>query len=159
MTRRTLTREEIDEQDFQNLVASSGSEDEGEGLVSSAPVGKKPGSKARKDKLRALLLFGNDEDGDVWGKAGTSNLDEDGYKKSGQSGEHEMEITFRPGLDSTRPAAGGDEDNLTSLEKISDEDERAEIAEKGESRAEACFQRRWPPPHKDGRRRVLLAKI
>ena len=59
-------------------------------------------------------MSGNDEDGDVWGKAGLSN-DLLGSKASSKL-DRDMEITFRPGL-SVKGAAAADEENLTSLEK------------------------------------------
>lgn len=124
LTRRNLTKDEIEEGDFKAYLASSGSEDEGseeeeEGeaeeaaaAAAAAVKGKrgKKASKEDKEKLRALLLTGNDEDGDVWGKAGLSN----GFS-SKPDPKGEMEITFRPGLSVS--AQGKDEENLTTLEK------------------------------------------
>ncbi|OWZ81169.1 hypothetical protein C365_00136 [Cryptococcus neoformans Bt85] len=135
MTRRTLTREEIEEQDFQNLVAASGSEAEGsdfddeEGAGGKSKKDKKKKMKERKEKLRNLLLAGgDDEDGvtDVWGKAGTAWANElediksaalkdkdNSASKKAKKGE-DLEITFRPGLS---VAKGNDDENMTSLER------------------------------------------
>ncbi|BEJ17779.1 hypothetical protein CspHIS471_0700470 [Cutaneotrichosporon sp. HIS471] len=118
MTRRALTREEIEEEDFANLVAGSGSEDsasEPEEKIEKGKKSKKEQAKERKDKLRALLAAG---DGDVWGKAGAAWQEEladirDG-KKTGKKGTDDVEITFKPGL--TNPAVT-DEENMTSLER------------------------------------------
>ncbi len=122
MTRRALTREEIEEQDFANLVAGSGSEESASEAEEEKKGGEKKSkkeiAKERKEKLRALLAQG---DGDVWGKAGTAWQEEladmrdgkDGKKKS-KSKKDDVEITFKPGL--TNPAVA-DEENMTSLEK------------------------------------------
>nr|XP_018263187.1 uncharacterized protein I303_04680 [Kwoniella dejecticola CBS 10117]OBR85345.1 hypothetical protein I303_04680 [Kwoniella dejecticola CBS 10117] len=127
MTRRTLTREEIEEQDFNKLVAASGSEasssseDEEDAEDASSNKKKTKGKeesksktktskaskKERTEKLRQLLLAGNDEDGDIWGKAGTAKAN---AKKD------EMEITFKPAL-SGKLGEGVDEENMTTLER------------------------------------------
>lgn len=136
MTRRTLTREEIEEQDFQNLVAASGSEveesdfDDDEGAGGESKKDKKKKMKERKEKLRNLLLAGgDDEDGvtDVWGKAGTAWANElediksaalkdrsKSASKKAKKGE-DLEITFRPGLSVAK--GDGGEENMTSLER------------------------------------------
>lgn len=136
MTRRTLTREEIEEQDFQNLVAASGSEaeesdfDDEEGGGGKSKKDKKKKMKERKEKLRNLLLAGgDDEDGvtDVWGKAGTAWANElediksaalkdkdNSASKKAKKGE-DLEITFRPGLSVAK--GNDDEENMTSLER------------------------------------------
>jgi hypothetical protein len=143
MTRRTLTREEIDEQDFNNLVgASSGSEDEGEGENKSK---SKP--KTKKSDLRALLLDDDGEDDDVWGKAGTAWKEElaevrgqsqaQANGKKGKSGK-DMEITFRPALSAGgSKAVTGDEENMTTLEKyqMRMKEKKARKKEKRELRA------------------------
>ena len=140
-TRKALTREEIEEQDFKNLVAGSDSEsDEEEGSseeesgaedAKDAPTDAKAKEKAKKAKakerkaaLRALLLKadGSDEEGgsgDIWGKAGryadVDKDDRDAAAASGTGDKHGgMEITFKSAL-----AGGGlaEDDNLTSLER------------------------------------------
>ena len=120
LTRRNLTKDQIEEEDFKAYLASSGSESEGDGesegeaAAAKAQKGKKgkKASKSEADKLRALLLNGgDDEDGDVWGKAGLSAGDTGKADKNG-----DMEITFRPGL-SAGGALGKEDENLTTLEK------------------------------------------
>ncbi|OCF36722.1 hypothetical protein I316_01318 [Kwoniella heveanensis BCC8398] len=159
MTRRTLTREEIEEQDFNNLVASSGSElsddddddnfdevngtgtsiadgkkgEKGKAAAADKKKSKKAAMKERTAKLRELLLAGDDEGGDIWGKAGTAwadELEEIKNPKSGKGKEKEkqkpstskskkedMEITFKPGLSNSLGGAGAEEENMTSLER------------------------------------------
>ncbi|WVQ67813.1 uncharacterized protein L199_006018 [Kwoniella botswanensis] len=134
MTRRTLTREEIEEQDFNNLVAGSGSEaslssedeDEGDQEDEGAKATKKgkgkgkdkKSKKERTEKLRNLLLAGNDEDGDIWGKAGTSFADMiEEPKNKGKKKESEMEITFKPALSTGLGGQEVDEENMTTLER------------------------------------------
>ncbi|KDR84931.1 hypothetical protein GALMADRAFT_107424 [Galerina marginata CBS 339.88] len=82
VTRRALTRKEIEESDFKAYLANSSSEEEEE---DKAP--KKKDKKASRDKLRSLLLGGNDDAmPEGWG-------DEDGANE-----DIDMEITFTPGL-------------------------------------------------------------
>lgn len=112
MTRRTLTREEIDEQDFNNLVASSGSEDEN-------TSGKKS-KKVRSKDMRALLFNNDDGDEDVWGKAGTAwNEELADLRGQGKEtkGNGDMEITFKPALSGLKALDGAEEENMTTLEK------------------------------------------
>jgi hypothetical protein len=129
MTRRTLTREEIDEQDFNNLVgASSGSESETEGA--------KP-KKSNKKDIRALLLDNGDSDEDVWGKAGTAWKEELAEVRGQGKSEKDMEITFRPALSGAMAVTGGDEENMTTLEKyqMRMKEKKARKKEKRELRA------------------------
>ncbi|TCD69922.1 pre-rRNA-processing protein esf1 [Steccherinum ochraceum] len=78
ITRRTLSRKEIDENDFRAYIASSESEDEGDA--------------ASRDKLRALLLSGGDDTlPEGWGQG-----------EDGVGGGADMEITFTPGLSETK---------------------------------------------------------
>ena len=131
VTRRNLTREEIEEEDFKAYLASSASESEEDGAIGSTSVsksskvvdgkkGKRDSAKERTEKLRALLLTGGEDDGDVWGKAGMSNnhhLGEGPSSKkaaNAKSANRDMEITFRPGLSASKSA---DDENLTTLEK------------------------------------------
>jgi hypothetical protein len=131
MTRRTLTREEIDEQDFNNLVgASSGSEDESESGAA------KP-KKSNKKDMRALLLENSDGDDDVWGKAGTAWKEELAEVRGQGKTEKDMEITFRPALSGAKAVTGGDEENMTTLEKyqMRMKEKKARKKEKRELRA------------------------
>ncbi|KAH9486989.1 Pre-rRNA-processing protein esf1 [Psilocybe cubensis] len=98
ITRRALTRKEIEESDFRAYIANTSSESEGEDAAT-APKKKKKDKKASRDKLRALLLGGNDEAmPEGWGDDAKDDVD--------------MEITFTPGLTEKK-----DEENETSLEK------------------------------------------
>ena len=96
ITRRTLSRKEIEESDFKAYLASSGSSDEDADIDTPAA--------AKRDKLRALLLGGG-EDNELlpegWGKD---------TEKAG-----EMEITFTPGLSEKQDNGGGEEE--TTLQR------------------------------------------
>lgn len=93
ITRRTLTRQEIEENDFKAYLASD-TESEFE-----ADEGQK---KMDREKLRALLLSGGDDTlPEGWG----ASFDDDAH-------DIDMEITFAPGLSTAK----GDE-NETTLEK------------------------------------------
>ncbi|KAH7910970.1 hypothetical protein BJ138DRAFT_1113622 [Hygrophoropsis aurantiaca] len=105
-TRRPLTRKEIEEADFKAYIASSssGSESEGEPNVQKKSKGKSGKKAASRDKLRALLLGGNeDELPEGWGQ------DED----TKDNDDIDMEITFTPGLSEVR----NDGEDETTLEK------------------------------------------
>ena len=133
MTRRTLTREEIDEQDFNNLVgASSASEAE-----SDTAGGKPRPKKANKKDMRALLLENSDGDDDVWGKAGTAWKEELAEVRGQGKTEKDMEITFKPALSGAKAVTGGDEENMTTLEKyqMRMKEKKARKKEKRELRA------------------------
>lgn len=93
ITRRTLTRQEIEENDFKAYLASD-TESESDG-----DEGQK---KMDREKLRALLLSGGDDTlPEGWG----ASFDDD-------ANDVDMEITFAPGLST---AKGGE--NETTLEK------------------------------------------
>lgn len=103
LTRRALTKKEIDEADFKAYIASSSSGSEGE-TEAEKPKTKKKGKKAAsRDKLRALLLGGGDDDElpEGWARG-----DED------DSRDVDMEITFTPGLTESK-----DNKDETTLEK------------------------------------------
>ncbi|KAF9015108.1 hypothetical protein BDQ17DRAFT_1340497 [Cyathus striatus] len=93
ITRRTLTRKELEESDFKAYIASSSDESEGESSVKD-----KKGNN--RDKLRALLLGGNDEDMP------------EGWGDTGDNDDIDMEITFTPGLSEKK-----NEDDETTLER------------------------------------------
>ncbi|KNZ78552.1 Pre-rRNA-processing protein esf1 [Termitomyces sp. J132] len=82
ITRRTLTKKEIEDGDFRAYLASS-SESESE-AVEPAPHTKKD-RKSSRDKLRTLLLGGNEDLPEGW------DHDQD-------QEDVDMEITFTPGL-------------------------------------------------------------
>lgn len=119
LTRRTLTRQEIEEEDFKTYLASSDSEDteSDDGVGPSAtrkPPATRESAKERTARLRALLLGGGDETAnDVWGKAGRqSKLAESAVSSRSNDG---IDITFKPGL--TAGPAPADEEDLTTLQK------------------------------------------
>lgn len=94
ITRKTFTRKEVEENDFKAYIASS-SEPEDEEEVPSK-------GKASRDKLRELLLAGNDDTlPEGWG---------DG--QDADDADVDMEVTFTPGLS----VAKEDKDE-TTLEK------------------------------------------
>ncbi|PCH33705.1 hypothetical protein WOLCODRAFT_160280 [Wolfiporia cocos MD-104 SS10] len=97
LTRRNLSRKEIEDNDFRAYLASStsGSEDEDEAQPRKR---KKEGSR---DKLRALLLGGDDTLPEGWGKD----------RGDGDEDNMDMEITFTPGLSAAK------EGEETTLEK------------------------------------------
>lgn len=93
-TRRALTKQEIEEADFKAYLASStsGSESEPDTLKVNVKEKASDIKGVSRDKLRALLLGGND-DGlpEGWGRD-----NEDDPK------DVDMEITFTPGLSQTK---------------------------------------------------------
>ena len=128
VTRRNFTKEEIEEEDFKAFVASSDSEDADDSFrpaeaMPAASSGnpekqsKKQALKQRTEQLRSLLLAGEQEEDDVWGKGGSTWQDELVPKKSSKATDRDMEITFRPGLSASQKLDGGDEEHLTTLEK------------------------------------------
>lgn len=86
ITRRSLTKKEIEEADFKAYIASSSSESDND----PDPASKKRSKKnAQRDKLRTLLLAGDDDElPEGWGR------DDD----AGKHDDVDMEITFTPGL-------------------------------------------------------------
>jgi hypothetical protein len=96
VTRRRMTRKEVEEGDFRGLLASSSEEDED----SSNEAG--PSKLKDRERMRELLLGGdNDELPEGWGQ--------DGKDKSG-----DLEITFMPALSSNAPK---DEEEETTLDR------------------------------------------
>jgi len=117
VTRRRLTRKEIEDDDFRAFLASSsGSEDERDGLEANNHKKK----AAERDRLRALLLDGaGDQMPEGWAKSGKSLDDVD------------MEITFTPGLGGKK-----DEEHETTLEKY-----QKKMREKKKKRQEVARER------------------
>lgn len=117
ITRRSLTRAEIEESDFKALIASSSSDSDSEANVSSVPKssGKtKENTKTSRNKLRALLLGGDDELPEGWG----------GHP-DGQ-GDVDMEITFTPGLSEKKDQ---DESTLDKYQRKTREKRKKKKAE------------------------------
>ncbi|KAI0932105.1 hypothetical protein AcV7_000700 [Taiwanofungus camphoratus] len=97
ITRRSLSRKEIEENDFKAYIASSTSGSDDEPDYSRA----KDAKSVSRDKLRALLLGGDSELPEGWGKERVDDSDVD------------MEITFKPGLSTAKNL----EQDETTLEK------------------------------------------
>ena len=120
MTRRTLTKEEMEEHDFNAYVASSGSDTDDEDPTAAPGLNggtsAKGDKKSRKNQLRNLLLEGEDDSGDVWGKAawGSKYHDVDSAGPSSKR-DGDMEITFKPALSGA--AGNTNEEEMTTLEK------------------------------------------
>ncbi|KAG8908098.1 pre-rRNA-processing protein esf1 [Tulasnella sp. 403] len=114
LTRRTLTQEEIDHNDFKAYLASSASESESEPDNSDA---RKPKDKvAERDRLRGLLLGGGSTPKGNNDDFFTYNDDlPDGWGGSGKNRAEDIEITFTPGF-STAAADEGDQE-VTTLDQ------------------------------------------
>ncbi|KAI0651940.1 hypothetical protein C8Q79DRAFT_68312 [Trametes meyenii] len=128
ITRRMLSKKEIEENDFRAYIASSSDSEPDEAPVPSKgkDKSKKRGDKAaERDKLRALLLGGgNDEMPEGWGRGGLSD---------GEGADNvDMEITFTPGL-----SVAKDEKDETTLEKY-----QRKMKEKKKKRKEEMLERR-----------------
>lgn len=118
-----LSKKEIEENDFRAYIASS-SDSEPEDAPA-ASKGKK-NKAAERDRLRALLLGGGDDDlPEGWGRG-------DGVGDDGD--DVDMEITFTPALSSTK----GDKDE-TTLEKY-----QRKMKEKKKLRKEEVREKRKP---------------
>lgn len=88
VTRRALTKKEIEEEDFRAYIASSSDEEEEEQAADSTSKDAKRASE--RDRLRALLIGNHDDElPEGWG-------DEDG-----NPGDVDMQITFSSGLNRT----------------------------------------------------------
>ena len=99
ITRRTLTRKEIDNADFRAYLASSESESSDAELAQR----KKKSTKPPREKIRALLLAGTHEDlPEGWG------CDND------TPGDVDMQITFTPGLSENK---GQDETTIETYQR------------------------------------------
>ena len=90
--RRTMSQKEIEESDFKTYLASSGSSDEGSDVE--APV------TGKREKMRALLLGGNDDDNELLPEGWGQDVDTAG----------EVEITFTPGLSGSKGADDAEEE-------------------------------------------------
>ncbi|KZT72826.1 hypothetical protein DAEQUDRAFT_762639 [Daedalea quercina L-15889] len=125
ITRRVLSRKEIEENDFRAYLASStsGSESEAE----ATPKGKGKSKDVEREKLRVLLLGGDDDAlPEGWGRG----KDLPGGNSDG--GDVDMEITFTPGLSERK-----DSEDETTLEKY-----RRKMKEKKQKRKEDVLERR-----------------
>ncbi|KZS95969.1 hypothetical protein SISNIDRAFT_451626 [Sistotremastrum niveocremeum HHB9708] len=109
VTRRNLSRKEIDETDFKALIASSSSE---------AESSEDEAKESKRGKLRALLLGGGDENPDLPEGWGGSKLR-----------EGDMEITFTPGLSESKTV---DEEQETTIQRY----KRKQMEKKAKRKAE-----------------------
>ncbi|KAF8337528.1 uncharacterized protein EI90DRAFT_2910021 [Cantharellus anzutake] len=102
LTRRRLTKQEIEEQDFRAFIASSSSSEDSE-AEPDGNVSKK--AKHSASALRALLLD-------------PSNVDElpEGWGDNAYSNKDEISVTFAPGL-SASANVNSDEASQTTLER------------------------------------------
>ncbi|OCH96084.1 hypothetical protein OBBRIDRAFT_361349 [Obba rivulosa] len=124
ITRRVLSRKELEENDFKAYLASSTSGSESEG----APSQRKKGDKAAsRDKLRALLLSGGNELPEGWTHGAGDNEDDD---------DVDMEVTFTPGLSAANP-----DREETTLEKY-----QRKMREKKKKRKEEMKEKAKAPP-------------
>jgi hypothetical protein len=135
VTRRTLTKKEIDENDYKNLIASSGSSSEGESsaeetnataappptsdpTVAPTPApnsfSTKESREARRNRLRTLLLDESNLDDLPEGWGASRHV-----PSSAKSREAGMSVTFAPGLSAKNHAAEEekDEENETTLDR------------------------------------------
>lgn len=84
VTRRALTRKEMEESNFNAYIANTSSESEPD--AEDKPLPSKKDKNTSREKLRALLLGGNDE------------AMPEGWGDDGAVDDVDMEITFTPGL-------------------------------------------------------------
>ncbi|KAF9651854.1 hypothetical protein BDM02DRAFT_3202011 [Thelephora ganbajun] len=115
ITRRALTKKEIDEEDFRAYIASSSDESDHQGV----------GKGASRDRLRSLLGGSKDELPEGWGNFN------DHVSGGGDEGDVDMEITFTPGLTDKK---GEDE---TTLEKYQRKLKEKKVKRKEEAREAA----------------------
>ncbi|KAL0071941.1 pre-rRNA-processing protein esf1 [Marasmius tenuissimus] len=120
VTRRNITKKEIDDADFQAYIASASSESEDE----DADTGNRKG--LARDKLRSLLLGGNDELPEGWDK-GNERAD-----------DIDMEVTFTPGLGDVK------DEEETTLEKY-----QRKMREKRKKRKEGAKEKAETQPEDD----------
>ncbi|KAK1229687.1 pre-rRNA-processing protein esf1 [Marasmius sp. AFHP31] len=120
VTRRNMTKKEIDDADFQAYIASASSESEGE----DADTGNRKG--LARDRLRSLLLGGNEDLPEGWDK-GNERAD-----------DIDMEVTFTPGLGDVK------DEEETTLEKY-----QRKMREKRKKRKEGVKEKGETQPEDD----------
>ncbi|KAF8605052.1 hypothetical protein BDV93DRAFT_537547 [Ceratobasidium sp. AG-I] len=123
ITRRRMTRKEVDEGDFRALLASSSSEDEEE------EEGEEASSKTKdRERMRALLLGGNNDDlPEGWG---------DDDDKTG-----DLEITFMPALSTAAPK---DQEDETTLDRYKRKQKEKRAQKKAKKETEPTEQNEQP---------------
>lgn len=145
VTRRKLSRKEIDDQDFSAFLASDSESD----------------NEESRTRLRQLLLGNLDERDEAEAFGNDSDDDDEGGKAGG------MEITFTPGLTEGGAAAGGgddDDENITTLEaykrkmrekrRVKKEEREKRLAEDGPSSGDEAGK----PKKKDTKKTGKVAK-
>jgi hypothetical protein len=132
LTRRTLTRQEIEEADFQACLASSTSGSDSEDDPSLNDGNARNGQKkvAARDNLRALLLGrGEEELPEGWGR-----------DEQGDRDDVDMEITFTPALNTVKE--GNDENTLERYQrKVKEKKKRRKEKFSQQSNAERVEER------------------
>ncbi|KAG9014750.1 pre-rRNA-processing protein esf1 [Tulasnella sp. JGI-2019a] len=125
-TRRHLTAEQIEDNDFRAYLASSGESDEdGEGATDSQAAAK----AAERQRLRALLLGDANGGGDDEFFVNDDTMPE-GWGGSGKNKAGDLEITFTPGLtEGADGTNGADEENITTIDRY-----KKKIQEKKQAR-------------------------
>lgn len=132
ITRRALSKKEIEENDFRAYIANTSSESESDakGAPKKNKKKDKKEKKASRDKLRALLLEGN---GDAMPEGwGGDDVDANG----GDDDDVDMEITFTPGLSATKE---GEETTLERYQRKMREKRKKrkeEVKDKDKGKAE-----------------------
>ncbi|KAI0082298.1 hypothetical protein K474DRAFT_1655677 [Panus rudis PR-1116 ss-1] len=129
ITRRQLSRKELDENDFKAYLASSSSGSDSEGEDG-------PSTKASRDKLRALLLSGNGD-----------NLPEGWVGEKEDGVDVDMEVTFTPGLSGAKEDK--DETTLEKYQRKMKEKKKKRKEEIKEKRAQTEGQKEKPTAPKD----------
>ncbi|KIO24873.1 hypothetical protein M407DRAFT_211781 [Tulasnella calospora MUT 4182] len=146
LTRRPLTAEEIEANDFKAYLAntsdSSENEDEAPNNNRKAEPEKKKSLKERKqaerDRLRSLLLGGGSGGGDGDDFFVNPDLPEGWGDGAGKNKAAEMEITFTPGLSAKKDGQESDEENLTTLERY-----KKKMKEQKLARMSKLEKQRW----------------
>ncbi|GAA5969375.1 hypothetical protein JCM11641_008095 [Rhodosporidiobolus odoratus] len=143
----TKGRPKIGEADIEQYLASS-SEEEGaigkdeeeeeeeqddffEAAAEEVPELKKGKKASKRDRMRALLGLGGEEDGDA-------EVSWDGGKKSSKGGDAGMQITFAPALSEQSAKQlefGGDEKQETSIERYKRKEKERKERKKAERKA------------------------
>lgn len=150
LTRRALTKKEIDDADFKAYIASSPSASGSDGSTSASEAEgeKDPGSHKSRDsgkgmdreRMRALLLGGNQNDlPEGWGsghaKSRIKDDEEDENDHSDTPSDVDMQITFAPALSSVPDTTH--ETTLERYKRKEQEKRRARRAERAGMRDQA----------------------
>lgn len=129
VTRRKLTKEEIEENDFRAYIASSSEADSDAGTGEDDASRRKSKKLKERERMRALLLGGDD---------GPAEDLPEGWGGTTEDHSGEMEITFTPGLsEANNRKSGEDETTLERyLKKQKERREKRKEARAGKSNKE-----------------------